>query len=361
MIRSKVAAVRTKPDTVLTDIERLMELAEFKNELDPSARTILKDNISWHLFFPATNTTPWQLEGTIQALKNAEYTDIVAVHNNTVVTRTEKGERLNRLQPVYECYEIPQFHNYIPSEITWEKYNPKGRTPALNRVYGDEIYIPREFIGTNIIHLPTIKCHIYTTTTGAMKNAFGGLLNRKRHYNHSYIHRCLVDLLVIQKEIHTGIFAVMDGTHAGDGPGPRTMRPVEKDIMLASSDQVAIDAVAAKMMGFDPLSIEYIKTAHDEGLGTGDPREIELVGDDVSNESWNFSVGDNFASRGGDLLWFSPLKKLQKLFFHTPLVNLFIFASYIYHDFVWYKLKSAPVLDAFSKTKWGKFFDERYK
>ena len=43
------------------------------------------------------------------------------------------------------------------------------------------IRIPDYFIGKNIVHLPTVKCHIYTTTTGAMKNAFGGLLNHKRH------------------------------------------------------------------------------------------------------------------------------------------------------------------------------------
>ena len=80
--------------------------------------------------------------------------------------------------------------------------------------------IPDYFFGKNIVHLPTVKCHIYTTTTGAMKNAFGGLLNTKRHYTHSWIHETLVDLLAIQKEIHSGLFAIMDGTTAGNGPGP---------------------------------------------------------------------------------------------------------------------------------------------
>ena len=153
---------------------------------------------------------------------------------------------------------------------------------VLDKIFPDGIKIPDYFHGKNIVHLPTVKCHIYTTTTGAMKNAFGGLLNTNRHYTHSHIHETLVDLLPIQKEIHTGIFAVMDGTTAGNGPGPRIMEPVRKDVILASGDQVAIDAVAAKMMGFDPMSIQYIRLAHDAGLGVGDPREIEIVGDDVS-------------------------------------------------------------------------------
>ena len=95
-----------------------------------------------------------------------------------------------------------------------------------------------------------IKTHVFTTMTGAMKNAFGGLLNEHRHWTHPVIHETLVDLLMIQKKIHRGLFAVMDGTFAGDGPGPRCMTPHVKNVILASADQVAIDAVAAKLKRF---------------------------------------------------------------------------------------------------------------
>src|SRR5438552_18802607 len=105
-----------------------------------------------------------------------------------------------------------------------------------------------------------------------MKHAFGGLLNTRRHYTHSWIRETLVDLLAIQKEIHSGIFAIMDGTTAGNGPEPRTMYPIVKNVMLASADQVANDDVAAKVMGFDPLSIDYIRRAHQHRLGVGGPR-----------------------------------------------------------------------------------------
>jgi len=136
------------------------------------------------------------------------------------------------------------------------------------------------------------------------------------------------------------------------------MFPVIKDYMLASSDQVAIDAVAAKMMGFDPMSLEYINVAHDDGLGVGDPRDIEIVGDDISRESWGFQVGDNAASRVGDVLWFGPLKSIQKLFFHTPLVNVFIFGSEAYHDYYRWPKKDRLVFEDWKKTThWGKLFD----
>jgi uncharacterized protein (DUF362 family) len=360
-MRSKVAVLRTKPGTVLADFGELLKLAGAGSVLERGATTILKDNISWHFPFPAANTTPWQMEGTILALRNAGYGDLVCVQNKTVVTDAFKGEDLNNYVPIFRKYGIPVLYNFRESDIRWVPYRPKARMRVLDTIYPEGITIPEYFVGKNIVHLPTVKCHIYTTTTGAMKNAFGGLLNTKRHYTHSWIHETLVDLLAIQKEIHPGIFAVMDGTTAGNGPGPRTMFPVVKDVILASADQVAIDAVAAKLMGFDPMQIGYINMAHEAGLGTGDAREIEIVGADISGESWGFHVGDNGASLVGDVMWFGPLRKMQKLFFHTPLVNVFIFGSEAYHDYYRWPLKDRKVFERWkSDTHWGELF-RRYE
>ena len=106
------------------------------------------------------------------------------------------------------------------------------------------------------------------------------------------IHETLVDLLAIQREIHAGIFTVMDGTLIGSGPGPRTMIPIERDYMLASGDSVAIDAVSARLMGFDPFSIGYIRLAHERGLGKGAPEEIEVVGYRMDCDGVNVSIED---------------------------------------------------------------------
>ena len=293
-MKSRVAVLRVTPDTILSDIDRLVDLGGVSAALARGKTTILKDNISWHFPFPAANTTPWQLEGTIQALARRGFTDQVCVQNKTVVTNAFKGEDLNHYVPIFKRYDIPVRYNFRDGDMTWVHYKPKARMRVLDRIFPEGIHVPDYFFGKNIVHLPTTKCHIYTTTTGAMKNAFGGLLNTRRHYTHSWIHETLVDLLAIQKEIHPGLFAIMDGTTAGNGPGPRTMYPVVKNVMLASADQVAIDAVSAKMMGFDPMSIDYIRLAHEDGLGVGDPRDIEIVGDvDAAAENWKFQVGKN--------------------------------------------------------------------
>jgi uncharacterized protein (DUF362 family) len=244
--------------------------------------------------------------------------------------------------------------------MTWIEYRPKAKMAVLDMIFPHGIYLPDFFFGKNIVHLPTVKAHSYTVTTGAIKNAFGGLLNINRHYTHTWIHDTLVDLLAIQKEIHTGLFATMDGTTAGSGPGPRTLIPHQKDVILASADQVAIDAVAAQMMGFEPMQIQYIAHATERGLGQGDPREIEVVGmPELADERWGFKVGVNLGTGTGMLLWRTPLRVFQKLLFHTPIVNIFIFASEFYHDRFWYPLKGRAIVEQWKReSPWGRLFEQ---
>jgi uncharacterized protein (DUF362 family) len=359
MAKSKVAVIRTRPETVLQDYERLLSLADCRASLAPSATTILKDNISWHYPFPGANTTPWQLEGTILALRNAGFDDLVCVQNKTVVIDAFKGEDLNRYKPLFEHYKIPVKFNFRPEDMKWVQYVPKAKMLVLDKIFPDGIMIPDYFPGKNIVHLPTVKMHIYTTTTGAMKNAFGGLLSTHRHWTHTWIHETLVDLLAIQKEIHSGVLAVMDGTTAGNGPGPRLMEPVTMNLILASNDQVAIDAVAARLMGLAPLSIPYIALGHEAKLGCGDPREIELVGDDISGEQYHFHLGQNFHTTMAWLSWFGPTRVLQKLIFHTPIVAIPTFVSEFYHDYVRWPSKEKRIAEEWYRTSpWGQLFQK---
>jgi uncharacterized protein (DUF362 family) len=360
-IKSTVAVLRTRPENVLQDYQRLFEMAGGKQALLQDTTTILKDNISWHFPMPAANTTPWQLEGSIIALRQAGYNDLVCVQNHTVGTDAFKGEELNRYIPIFNYYKVPALYNFRKDEMEWVLYKPKAKMLVLDQIYPEGIRIPDYFIGKNMVHLPTVKTHMYTTTTGAMKNAFGGLLSKYRHYTHTWIHETLVDLLAIQKEIHPGIFAMMDGTTAGNGAGPRLMIPEVKNILLASEDQVAVDAVAAKLMGFDPLSIRYIRLATEQKLGNGDARQINLVGDDISNECWNFKIGRNSHTFLAWLAWYGPTRFLQRLVLHTPLVALPIAISKIEQDYYYWPFKYKRVAKEWqNNTEWGHLF-ERYQ
>ena len=365
MSASKVAVLGTSPRTVLADYHRLMNLAGYQDVVAKDADTALKINISWHFFFPGSSTLPWQLEGVVRAMKEDGYDpDLIhACHNRTVVIDAHLGERENKQLDVVEAHGLRNIHLYEGEE--WIHIRDAVGELAddflcLNDVYPDGFYIPRRFIGENIIHLPTVKTHVFTTTTGAMKNAFGGLLNERRHWTHSVIHETLVDLLMIQKKIHRGVFAVMDGTFAGDGPGPRCMIPHVKNVILASADQVAIDAVAAKMMGFDPMEIKYIRLAHELGLGCGDPRDIEIIGDQAAAEAnWRF-VGPfqkmTFASRMQHRIYWGPLKKPLEWSLKTVLAPWSYIASVVYHDSFWYPFLGERKMREALDSDWGRLF-----
>ena len=213
-----VAVVATQPQSVLADTERAMRLAGAEQALPAECETLLKINISWQHWYPGCSTAPWQLEGVIRGLLNMGRHGLIAAHNGTVVVDSFEGEVNNKHKPVQDKYGLRTVHLDTPPE-PWVRYEPKSEMLALHDIYPEGIEIPQVFAGKNIVHLPTMKTHVFTTMTGAMKNAFGGLLHRKRHWTHSVIHETLVDLLAIQQEIHPGIFAVTDGTFAGDGPG----------------------------------------------------------------------------------------------------------------------------------------------
>ena len=366
MPRAKVAILRTSPRTVLDDYHRLMNLAGYQDVVARDADTALKVNISWHFFFPGASTVPWQLDGVIRAMLADGYRkDLIhACHNRTVVIDSHLGERENKQIDVVNAHGLRNIHLYEGEhwmDIREAVGDLADKFLCLNQVYPKGFAIPRRFIGENIIHLPTVKTHVFTTTTGAMKNAFGGLLNEHRHWTHPVIHETLVDLLMIQKRIHRGVFAVMDGTFAGDGPGPRCMVPCVKNVILASADQVAIDAVAAKLMGFDPLrDLKFVRLAHDLGLGCGDVRDIDIVGDvDAGNENWHFDgpfKQMTFASRNQHRIYWGPLKGPIEWSLKTWLAPWAYVASVVYHDMFWYPRYAKDKMEGVLGSDWARLF-----
>lgn len=353
-----VALLRTQPDTVLDDYRRLLKLANYEASLDQSRPTLLKINISWQQWYPACSTAPWQLEGTVRTLLEDGYRDLIAAHNRTVVVDAYVGERNNKHKLVTDKYGLRNVHLYEP-EVEWVRYEPKAPMLVLDDVYPDGIYVPGIFFDKNIVQMPTVKTHVFTTITGAMKNAFGGLLSERRHWTHAVIHETVVDLLAIQQEIHSGLFAVMDGSFAGDGPGPRAMWVDQKDLILASADQVAIDAVSAYLQGFEPLDLPFIRLAHERGLGVGDIKQIEILGDvDPDEVRWHARTGETFASRGQKMIYHGALKPLEGFLLRTPLVPWSFAASRAYYDGFWYPFIGNRRVQEALRTPWGQLFQE---
>ncbi len=276
--------------------------------------------------------TPWQLKKYIEKLREIDVKGCLT-------------EKLN-------------YVDFLLSEsIVWDYVvDVEIKSSDVDYLYDLSVLETNNFIGNGIILHNT---HGHTTLTCSLKNAFGGLITKKRHHCHKKIHEVLVDLLTIQKEIHTGLFAVTDGTVAGDGAGPRTMVPKIKNYILASGDQVAIDAISAKMMGFDPMRIKFIKLAHDRGLGCGDVNQIEVVGEDISRVNFHFRTSKSPVIFGDQMFRKGALSFVEPLLFHTGLFKVAVFGSAFYHDYLWYPTIGKHRVNKFMKTTWGELW-KRY-
>jgi hypothetical protein len=384
---SQVYIVKTTPQTILEDYNNLMNLANYKRYFNINEKIIIKLNLSWSKFFPACSSPPWQLEGVLKTMIDDGYDSkkIFTAENRTVVTNIEKGLKGNKWGPIFKKYgvwfvpltRIP-FVPYDSLRSNFLTLKNKKLHALDSKIFPEGFLIPKFYVGKPIIHLPTIKTHGHTgaiggslrKTTGqmkhggitcAMKNAFGGLLTKRRHFSHQYMSEVLVDLLIIQKQIHPNIMAVVDGTVCGDGAGPRTMIPRIKNFILAGYDQVAVDTVVAKMMGFKPLKLPAIKLAHDEGLGCGDFDQIEIIGEDVSNINWNFKVKRSLVIWGDQMVRKGPLKFLYPLFKSEFFFLGPTFASMIYHDMLWYPTIGKSRIKEFFETEWGRKFQNYSK
>ncbi len=378
----QIFVIKTTPKTILEDYKKLLNIANYENVYNKNEKIIIKLNLSWSKFFPACSSPPWQLEGILKTMIEDGYNPkkIFTAENRTVVTNIERGLNGNKWNPIikkYDVWFIPltriPFVSYESLRSKFLMLKNKELLVLDSKIFPNGFKIPKFYVGKSIIHLPTIKTHGHTGAVGgklkktegelkhggitcAMKNAFGGLLTKRRHFSHQFISEVLVDLLIIQKQIHPSIMAVVDGTICGDGAGPRTMIPRIKNYLLAGYDQVAVDTVVAKLLGFEPLKLPAIKLAHDEGLGCGDFDQIEIVGENISNINWQFKVKRSLVIWGDQMVRKGPLQFINPLMRNEIFFTLPILASLVFHDMLWYPTIGKNRINTFMKTDWGKLF-----
>jgi len=136
-----------------------------------------------------------------------------------------------------------------------------------------------------LVNLPKLKTHPLVRLTGAVKNQFGcvpGVLKAQYHvkladpYDFAAM---LVDLNTLAKPR----FCVMDGIMAMEGNGPRSGKLRKLNVLLFSTDPVALDATACRIINLDPEIVTTSKLGEKAGLGVYRSEDIELVGDSLES------------------------------------------------------------------------------
>jgi uncharacterized protein (DUF362 family)/Pyruvate/2-oxoacid:ferredoxin oxidoreductase delta subunit len=132
-----------------------------------------------------------------------------------------------------------------------------------------------------LISLPKFKTHGLVRFTGAVKNQFGcvpGLLKSQYHVKLPDPYDFAAMLVDLNTLIKPRLY-IMDGIMAMEGNGPRSGKLKRLNVLLLSSDPVALDATACRIACIDPEIVPTSKPGEKAGLGTYNVENIELMGE----------------------------------------------------------------------------------
>lgn len=315
--RSTVAIERVHA-SVRDAVRDAMESAHWREHIPPGCRIALKPNLCWDLPLPGAQTSPWVLEAVIEVLK-PYVSEIVVVEAGQVTVDANVALRRCGLLPVLERHGI-EFVNM--SHGRFMPTHPRGAAVLHH------LEVPEVLQGRVLVTLPVLKTHSTTTITGALKNQWG-CLKELRHNHHLVVDEAIADV----NAALVPAFAVMDGTVGLEGNGPKTGRPRVCDLVLASSDLVALDATAARIMGFDPQLIAHIAGAASRGLGSMERARIDASGLESAVLRPGFRAPrPGLVQRTEFALRRSALRRFA---FETPVLSLLAFMAKAYNG-AWY-------------------------
>jgi len=280
MKKTRVAIAKAKdPYEALNKALKLIEAEKLVNKED---KILIKPNyvVAKH---PSTGVTtdPRVIDGLIMFLKKLGA-------NGIVVGEGGAGDT-ERAFDVVGIREVIRKHNVELVNLNNDfRINLKVKEPlALNEVGVAETALK----STCIINVPKLKVHHMALVTLSMKNLMGLILPKS--IMHDQINEKIVDLATLFKDkVKLNIVDGLVGSEEDEVRGS----PVQMDLIIAGADMVAVDAVAAAVMGINPERVKYLELAEERGLGTASLDEIEVLGERIEDVKKKFKLPPAFRS-----------------------------------------------------------------
>ncbi|MBM3138350.1 MAG: DUF362 domain-containing protein [Chloroflexi bacterium] len=157
-----------------------------------------------------------------------------------------------------------------------------------------------------LISISKLKTHALTRITGAIKNQFGCIPGPRKAEFHSVLPTAALfaQMLVDLNRLLRARLFIMDGIIAMEGNGPRNGTPKAMNVLLFSTDPVALDAAVCRLIDLDPELVETLVYGQEFGLGTytnveygGDPLESFIANDfEVNRSPQKTTTGTSFLS-----------------------------------------------------------------
>ena len=187
-----------------------------------------------------------------------------------------------RAYDVYGYTELAKAHNISLVDLN----NDKGVMVPFAGGAFTTYDMPKTMQDCDVmINVPVLKTHWLTGITVGMKNLYG-LLARVRTTMHEEADEVLSDV----SRIRPSNLIIVDGLCGMEGRGPADGSSVWMNVIIAGTDVVAVDAVAAAVMGFDPNTVQHLKIAHARGLGECDLSRITIKGEPIEKVARRFKT-----------------------------------------------------------------------
>ncbi|MDO4617096.1 MAG: DUF362 domain-containing protein [Lachnospiraceae bacterium] len=171
------------------------------------------------------------------------------------------------------------------AELAKNGARPAEFREAVKTAYPEGIHAKEFMLSDAVVHadclisMPKMKTHALEHITGAVKNQYGCIYGKNKAVGHTIypspesFGRMLVDL---NRCVAPRLF-IMDGIMAMEGNGPTSGDPVPMNVLLLSTDPVAMDTVFSYLVYLDPEIVPTNVYGQQMGLGTCDPASIELL------------------------------------------------------------------------------------
>jgi len=304
-VKGVVYIYKTSPNTLESDVKKVLNTPDFQ-KLNPQKETFIKINANYDRDWPGCNTSRWFLDALLKNLRKKEFNDLKVIEGDLKFQPALKTIRTIGVDKILQRYEVP----FLPIEDL----------PRDNE-------LPTILKNSQLISTPVLHTHTFAVISVAAKNLYG-LLPIYREKYHNILSEKLLELVTDVK-----VFTIVDGTVGLEGGSMRMGDPVKTDLILTGWNPIAIDVVAAKIMGFSIEEVPYLKLAKERGM----INSIEIEGD-FSEEylpKYNFAYKNSMLSNLD--LWLRGNMITGRLFGYNSLFDRLgnrarkMYTGYVYH------------------------------
>lgn len=258
-----------KGERSLDTVFRALDLIPYKNSFSDWDRVLIKVNfITTKNWKSGATTDPMVVEALVHRLRDLGK-EVVIVESDAQTTNADKAWLTSGMDELGKRLDVPFINMRHVDEKVEVKVN-NGRELK-------KIKIAKIATESGLVSAAKLKTHMSTKVTLGMKNLFGMITTKfKGKFHLRGMDKVVHDIAVTIPPQLT----VIDGFVGMEGRGPVHGKPVQMDVIIASTDVVAADAVASRIMGFDPEKIDHINWADQSGLGSLRP---EVLGDSIES------------------------------------------------------------------------------